>query len=390
MRILYIASVRIPNEKASGLAIMRQCEAFSAVGHEVTLLVPHRTNKISDEPFTYYGMVPTFAIKTMRSIDFYSFLGMIGFFVARLSQMWASYQYIRTHLQEFDVVYTRDPWMAYLPLKCQLQLHVGLEIHKTYEHRMCRFAIQHAQTLIAISEGLRDYLRQQSQRKDIVIEPSGVHLSQFEITETQEEVRTMFDIPHHKHVIGYIGKYTTMGEEKGVDTLIDAVGKLRTVDTQAYLLLVGLELHEVAVAQKRCEAAGLTTDDVKFLPLTQRDFARYTKASDVLVINYPRTTHFATYMSPTKLFAYIGSKTAVVASDLPAVREIVDESMVYLIPPNDSAALSDALRKVLTHHVETKHMIERAYAQITHFSWTQRAERILARLMQHAHQEGTS
>ena len=70
MNILYIASVRIPNEKTSGLPIMRQCEAFADLKHSVTLLRPYRRNHIVEEPFEFYGIEKNFNLVTMGSVDF--------------------------------------------------------------------------------------------------------------------------------------------------------------------------------------------------------------------------------------------------------------------------------------------------------------------------------
>ncbi len=107
MRILYIASVRIPNEKASGLAIMRQCEAFASLGHEVALVRPFRTNHLMDDPFSYYGIEKTFNVHTLPSIDFKQRLGVLGFYIARLSQMVTGLFYLIQNRKRVDVIYVR-------------------------------------------------------------------------------------------------------------------------------------------------------------------------------------------------------------------------------------------------------------------------------------------
>ena len=44
MKLLYLANIRLPTEKAHGLQIMQNCEAFADVGAEVTLWCARRVN----------------------------------------------------------------------------------------------------------------------------------------------------------------------------------------------------------------------------------------------------------------------------------------------------------------------------------------------------------
>ena len=44
MKILYLADIRLPTEKAHGAQIMKTCEALARAGHAVELVVPRRAN----------------------------------------------------------------------------------------------------------------------------------------------------------------------------------------------------------------------------------------------------------------------------------------------------------------------------------------------------------
>jgi glycosyltransferase involved in cell wall biosynthesis len=58
----------------------------------------------------------------------------------------------------------------------------------------------------------------------------------------------------------------------------------------------------------------------------------------------PRTEHFANYASPLKLFEYMASGRALVASDLPSWADVLREGEnALLVPPDDSAALAGAI-----------------------------------------------
>ena len=66
-KLHYISLMRLPTEKAHGLQIMQNCEAFAAAGNDVTLWVSRRWNtaemrQISD-PYAYYGVERNFKIR---------------------------------------------------------------------------------------------------------------------------------------------------------------------------------------------------------------------------------------------------------------------------------------------------------------------------------------
>jgi glycosyltransferase involved in cell wall biosynthesis len=376
MNIVYIASVRVPNEKASGLAIMRQCEAFAALNENVTLLRPHRTNHISEAPFPYYGMKPSFEIKTMNSIDFIQSLGLFGFAIARLSQMIASFVYVIQNSKSIDVVYARDPWMLLLPVFFLKKVCIW-EAHQLQKNFCIEYVARKAHKIVCISKGLQEYYKTLAGRNDILVEPSGVDLEQFKTAPSQEVARTMFHVPLSKKVIGYMGKYLTMGEEKGVDELVHAFVRVHESNDDAHLLIVGLEPNEITLLTTKCIGLGLPSDTFTLLPLEQKNFASYVQMADILVMNYPDTEHYRNYMSPTKLFAYMAAGRVIVTTDLPSIREIVDDNSAIFVKPGDINALASGLMRAITGGQDLEEMITEAKIKVEKFTWNNRASRLL-------------
>src|SRR3989344_8405253 len=85
MKILYIASIRLPTEKAHGVQIMKTCEAFSEIGVETILSVPHfiLSDRQKVDPFDYYNVKRVFRIKKVLSLRLIR-LGPVGFFLETL------------------------------------------------------------------------------------------------------------------------------------------------------------------------------------------------------------------------------------------------------------------------------------------------------------------
>ena len=101
------------------------------------------------------------------------------------------------------------------------------------------------------------------------------------------------------------------------------------------------------------------------------------KAFDICVMPFPWTEHYAYYMSPLKLFEYMVSKRPIVASDLPSVREILNEENAVLVEPGNPNALANGIEKVLSDEELANKIAEKAYEDVQQYSWERRTRRIL-------------
>src|SRR4051812_11642098 len=58
VRILYLADIRFPLERANGIQSMETCHALASRGHDVTLVVRPDTIRPARDPFVFYGLTP--------------------------------------------------------------------------------------------------------------------------------------------------------------------------------------------------------------------------------------------------------------------------------------------------------------------------------------------
>ena len=56
VRVLYLADIRFPLERANGIQSMETCHALAARGHDVTLVVRPDSQTPARDPFVFYGL----------------------------------------------------------------------------------------------------------------------------------------------------------------------------------------------------------------------------------------------------------------------------------------------------------------------------------------------
>ncbi|MEN9920417.1 MAG: hypothetical protein RL538_310 [Candidatus Parcubacteria bacterium] len=375
MRILYLASVRIPSEKASGLAIVRQCEGFAKNGHEVDLLVPRRAKtEVSIEEA--YGIKLNFTVHKFSSLSLFQF-GKLGlaflYFYEDLRALW----FLLKEKGRYDVIYSRDQYRI-LPFLCLgFSKKCFTELHTIHGNFLTKFVSKKSRKVIVISKGLQDFYKELSQRNDILVEPSGVYLEQFDGLPSQAEVRKGLSLPLDKVIFGYVGKLTTIGESKGVEEIIEAFSSAHKQKPKTHLLLAGVESHEESAVREIFKSLGTPDSAYTLTPLDQSLFAQYLTSCDVLLMNYPSKEHYVKYMSPIKMFAYLAVGKPIVSSDLPTIREIHDVEGILYARPDSVEDYSKQLLNALNLLQELSLKAQKNIEVAERYSWESRARRIL-------------
>jgi glycosyltransferase involved in cell wall biosynthesis len=103
--------------------------------------------------------------------------------------------------------------------------------------------------------------------------------------------------------------------------------------------------------------------------------------ASVLVLPNTDSAISARYTSPLKLFEYLWMQRAIVASDLPALREVLTDGVsARLVPPGDASAHASALVRLREHPAEAAALATAARALAPRYTWDARAERMEAAL----------
>ena len=368
MKIIYIANLRLPTEKAHGIQVMKMCESFAQQGNELELIIPRRINPIKDDPFDYYGVARVFKIRKIPCLDLITldkYVGHLGLWIESVSFNLFAVPYI--FLKKSDIIYTRDKFFLSLSL---LLKNIIFENH-TFPRKyfLYRLFFKKMMGVVVITQKLRDLLIERGISPDkILVAPDGVDLEEFNVKETKEECRRKLNLPQDKKIILYTGH---LYQWKGAQTLAEASSYL---PEDAYVYFVGGTTKDI----KEFE---IQNSKLKIKVIGHRPHAEipyWLKAADILVLpNSGKEDISKFWTSPIKMFEYMASGRPIVSSDLPSIREILNERNAVLVEPDNSKALASAIERVLRSSDLSEKISMQALRDVQNYSWSNRAKNIL-------------
>jgi glycosyltransferase involved in cell wall biosynthesis len=89
----------------------------------------------------------------------------------------------------------------------------------------------------------------------------------------------------------------------------------------------------------------------------------------------------AEVINPMKMFEYMASRRPIISADLPAIREILDESRAVFCPPGDAIAWRRAVELLAEDDGRRRRLAESARSEVEQHTWKRRAQRALEGLL---------
>ena len=211
-------------------------------------------------------------------------------------------------------------------------------------------AILEADAIVTLSETMRAELEGRGCPPErITVVPNAVDVERFVPGPRDPDLAGRLGIDPADQVIGYV---TTLNVYEGLPTLLAAAARLRSAGRRLRLLLVGDGPEHTAVL---ADAARLGLDDgTLVLPgrLAHDGIAAAYGLIDVFVV--PRTPdRVSRLVTPLKPLEAMAMARAVVVSDLPALRELVEPGVTgRAFRPGDAEDLARVVGELLDDPVE--------------------------------------
>jgi len=402
MKLIYAANARIPSEKAHPYQILQMCEAFAEAGAEVTLLYAKRRNPhpAANDFWSYYGVEQTFATEQIPCLDLYPLAerasGRMRSLLTRLAATIQLLTYniaVLRKLAKTDaqtIVYSRDPitlWLlTYVHPK---QAHSDyFEAHTYPQSRtgivIRRRLVRKLAGVVVITAQLADRFAALGIRQEcLLVAHDGIRLSRFDISGDKAYWRRKLGWPVDAFIVGYLGRFYggLEGMDKGINTLTDAVLAVREdkLPQEVTLALVGGPAEFVDSLRNNLRKRGIDPSFILYPgQVPPPDVPGYLRAFDVCVIPSHWNDFFAYYTSPLKLFEYMASGNILIATDLPSTTEVIQhEKNGLLVPPADSAALADAIRRARADPELANKLASQALEDVQQYTWLKRAQNII-------------
>jgi glycosyltransferase involved in cell wall biosynthesis len=375
MIICDIYSIEWSRSTAHVKNALQNCEALAKEGHVVYLLTPFGRAAVVADRLNLYGIERNFIIRRLACPEPRDYA--LGGMLARA--LFCAQAFFIMFIIKPEVVFTRDFSMLYflskLPGFLRPKVPVIYEAHKVcsraaelrkVSEKQEISAIGVAERIVCVTSGIKnDLIELGYPEEKLHVLPNAVELSKFNV-KRQADARA--------HNIIYTGSFIYW---KGVDILVDAFALLLKDIPDAKLYLVGDD-HEGnrQKIEKQIKERGIENSVEMTGYVSHKEVVRYLVMADVLAL--PNTVSVQDrYTSPMKVFEYMAARVPIVASALPAIREILDESTAVLVPPGDAKALCDGMLYLLRNPDAGLMLADKAYQRIeSDYTWGKRARKI--------------
>jgi len=371
VRIAVISTSRIPSRTANSIQVMKVCNAFCDLQHEIRLWVPGSKPHVDwNDLALMYGIQNKFPVHWLRSPRF---LRRYDFAMCAVIAGWR---------WNADLYYIWPLQAA--AIASASNLPTALEMHDRprgrFGPRLFRWFLRArgASRLLPITETLRKWLSVTYDTELVepftVISPMGVNLRRYEDFPEPEQARSQLNLPE-KFTVGYTGH---LYPGRGLDLLYELA--IRNPEIQ--FLWVGGEPEAIQNWRVRMVEERVNNIHIQgFVP--NEELPLYQAACEVLAMPYEQKVSIssggdtAAFASPMKTFEYLAAGRVIFSSDLPVLMEVLNPSNAVILPIQNVNAWDNALKEISKDPSKRSSLGQRAKEDVLKYSWLERAKRSL-------------
>ena len=171
--------------------------------------------------------------------------------------------------------------------------------------------------------------------------------------------------------VGYVGH---LYKGRGIDIIIECANKLNNVD-----------FHVVGGSEKDIEYwKHISNDKVHFHGFVPPSLVnKYINSFDILLAPYQNSVSVfggkgdtSKYMSPLKIFEYMSSGKTIIVSDLPVLREVLNDQNSVIVQPDNIDEWVLAIKHCLSESFRKK-LSKQVIEDFKQYTWFNRANNIL-------------
>lgn len=369
MKLSYISNQVIPSKSAESIFVAKSCSSLISSGYDVLLLCPMRRNF-----YINTSVAENYSIDNIPEIKYFPFPSVKGKYI-----IYHFFIFLSLLINRPNISYSRTVIGAFVSYI--LKIDTILELHSLPR----KFSLdgwlfyflskkRRLKLLVCISNALK---------KDLIdvfkVSETIIHV-EHDATDIKKPINYEAATNVNFLNLGYVG---SLYPGKGME-IISKLSHL-LINKDIIITVYGGSSSEIQSWATQCAS------NVKFMGYTS-----YANIYDVvstfdvcLLPNQPSvqcaghkngTTDIGKYTSPMKMFDYMAAKKPIISSDLPILREVLDETTAYFAKYDDPQDWLNKVNEIISNNYLAKDKANFAYNKIVNFyNWDFRVKRIMAR-----------
>ncbi|MBE0688784.1 MAG: hypothetical protein IH587_01525, partial [Anaerolineae bacterium] len=240
MKLIYLANIRLPTEKAHGLQIVQNCEAFADAGVEVELWAARRVNtpemRAISDIYAHYGVKNNFVLRYLPSLDLLWLGADQGSLLARLFFALQSITFVLSALvavfgSRADTYYSRDALTLLAISLVKPSRALAYEVHSAAHGVLGRWiqrqTVRRVGQVFGVTSKLcEELLALGANAARTHVAPDGIRGARFQNPPAQAEARHALGWPEDAYIVGYVGRLQTLAQDKGIGLLVEALAQI--------------------------------------------------------------------------------------------------------------------------------------------------------------------
>lgn len=381
-KFAFIQNVNLNHHSAHSVYCFRVSEAVQALNYQAYLITA--TPKPSQQVIDYYQPCQSiniihkhsFLFEKLKDKSLHRYIDSLGSFVFALKS------WLFTLHQHIQVIQTSDPEVAFLYSILHRFQPVQLiyDIHVDVPNWIGPYSLKHVSLFLTNCRYFRKQLiNKQFSSSHIITLPNGYDPLDY-IGKSGLTIRKRFGIGNRRFVIGYVGRFSTLNQEKGISSLIYVASQLQH-NLPLTVLAIGGSKSTISKYQSLACKLKLNSPQIVFHPqVSPRQVANHMSAFDLCWLVYPQNQHFMYKMSPMKAIEYAAVNLPIVVSDFPSTRELFTDKEVYFVNPNNQEQIIKTIKHIYSHPQEAKAKANHAHKLVKKYTWVNRAKIIFDHL----------